>query len=188
MPFPWRDRHGRGSSSGMKALRRQCREKLASYGLPPAYDLPLLCDHLARVRNREIHLVAMPMGTSGPCGLWLSFPGTDYVVYEAQTSRHHQEHIIAHELAHMICGHHGVGVPGDDSGTQLFPDLDPSLVQDLLYRENYSDAQEQEAEVMAFLLGERLRAGTRGRADAPDPNSVLGRIHGSLNWRREDGS
>ncbi|WP_238783301.1 ImmA/IrrE family metallo-endopeptidase [Streptomyces monomycini] len=187
MPFPWRGRHGNGSS-GMKAMRRQCRDKLASFGLPACYDLPQLCDHLVRVRGRELELVAMPMETSGPCGLWLSFPGTDYVVYEAHTSRHHQEHIIAHELAHMICGHHGVGVPGTDPGSLLFPDLDPSLVQDLLYRENYSDAQEQEAEVMAFLLGEALRAAPRGGAAAPDPDSALGRVHGSLNWRREDGS
>ncbi|MEU2789671.1 toxin [Streptomyces sp. NPDC007100] len=172
----------------MKALRRQCRAKLAAFGLPAGYDLPLLCEHVAGNRGREIELVAMPMDSSGPCGLWLSFPGTDYVVYESQTSRHHQEHIVAHELAHMICGHHGVGVQGADANALLFPDLDPALVQDLLYRENYSDAQEQEAEVMAFLLGEALRAGPRGGAAAPDPDSALGRVHGSLDWRREDGS
>lgn len=177
MRFPQRIRR-RG---GLRALRREGRQRLASFGLPGSYDLMTLCDHLSGCRGRPIHLLPMPLGASGPCGLWLAFSDADYVVYEQHTSRHHQEHIIAHELAHMVCGHRSGS--GDPSAVAaLFPDLDPSLVQDLLCRDTYTDGQEREAEVMAFLLGEGLRS--RPGTAAAEADGVLGRIQGSLDWRR----
>ncbi|MFD9864275.1 toxin [Streptomyces alboflavus] len=175
-----------GEAAGLQTLRRECRKRLASFELPETYDLMTLCAHLGSSRNRPLHLVPMPLSASGPCGLWLAFSDADYVVYEQETSRHHQEHIVAHELAHMLCGHRS-GSGGSDPVATLFPDLDPSLVQDLLCRDTYSDVQEREAEVMAFLLGERLRE----RPDVPAPapaaapsDGVLDRIRGSLDWRR----
>lgn len=48
---------------------------------------------------------------------------------------------------------------------QLFPDLDPSLLRDLLYRDNCSEAQEQEAEMLASIL---LAHPTHPRRNAPD--------------------
>ncbi|MDI3420593.1 toxin [Streptomyces luteolus] len=125
----------------------------------------------------------MPLDAAGPCGLWLAFSDADYVVYEQHTSRHHQEHIIAHELAHMLCCHRS-GTADSAAVAELFPDLDPSLVQDLLSRDSYSDAQEREAEVMAYLIGEGLRS--HPGADVTETDGVLGRIQGSLNWRRRN--
>ncbi|MFJ3833252.1 toxin [Streptomyces sp. NPDC090046] len=174
-------RHRRRSD--LQALRRESRQRLTSFGLPASYDLMTLCDHLSDSRGRPIHLLPMPLDASGPCGLWLAFSDADYVVYEQHTSRHHQEHIIAHELAHMLCGHRS-GTAGSPAVALLFPDLDPSLVQDLLCRDNYSDTQEREAEVMAFLLGEGLRS--QPGTTAAEADGVLGRIQGSLDWRRRD--
>ncbi len=179
-PF-WRGRRKRGN--GMQALRRVCEDRLASLGLPESYDITTLCAQLSTARRRPIHLVPMPMETAGSYGLLLSFPDADYIVHEEHTSRHHQEHIIAHELAHMICGHRGAGMTETDIEALLFPDLDPSLVRDLLRRDNFSDEQEQEAEIMAFLLGRALRS-EEAVGSNPDPDSALGRIHGSLTWRR----
>ncbi|MFJ5292876.1 toxin [Streptomyces sp. NPDC088348] len=194
MFHPWRSRDGDGGIPNQRrtigALRRGCRRRLESLALPGSYDLRLLCEHLGRARGRTIHLVPMHMDATGPCGIVLSLPGADYVVYEVQTSRHHQEHIIAHELAHLICGHRTAdpahATASGDAATLLFPDLDPGLVRDLLYREHYSDVQEQEAEVMAFLIGTRLRAADASAGRAPAPDSTLGRIQNSLDWRRRD--
>jgi hypothetical protein len=58
----------------------------------------VLVEHLSRRRDRLIHLVPMPMGGDRPSGIWLALAALDVVVYEADTSRTHQEHIIAHEL------------------------------------------------------------------------------------------
>ncbi|KOU40508.1 toxin [Streptomyces sp. WM4235] len=166
-------------------MRRESRRRLASFGLPESYDLMTLCDHLGGSRGRPVHLLPMPLDASGPCGLWLAFSDADYVVYEQHTSRHHQEHIIAHELAHMLCDHRSGSADSSRAVATLFPDLDPSLVRDLLCRDNYSDTQEREAEVMAFLLGEGLRS--RPGTAAVETDGVVGRIRGSLDWRRGTG-
>ena len=42
------------------------------------------------------------------------------------------------------------------AGGALFPDLDPELVRDMLLRATYDDVQEQEAEIIAYLLSHRL--------------------------------
>ncbi|OON74060.1 toxin [Streptomyces tsukubensis] len=174
----------------MGSLRRDCRQRLEGLALPRTYDVRSLCEHVGRARGRTIHLLPMHLDAAGPCGIVLSLPGADYVVYEVQTSRHHQEHIIAHELAHLICGHrtadHAHATTSGDTADRLFPDLDPGLVQDLLYREHYSDVQEQEAEVMAFLIGTGLRATDASTGRAPAPDTPLGRIQSSLDWRRRD--
>ncbi|WP_406139011.1 toxin [Streptomyces sp. NBC_01089] len=194
MFHPWRRHADEGGIPREKraigALRRGCRRRLETLALPRSYDLRLLCEHVGRARGRAIRLVPMHLDATGPCGVVLSLPGADYVVYEMQTSRHHQEHIIAHELAHLICGHRTAtrahATTSGDAAALLFPDLDPALVRDLLYREHYSDVQEQEAEVMAFLIGTRLRATGTSTGRAPAPDSTLGRIQSSLDWRRRD--
>ncbi|WP_314173995.1 ImmA/IrrE family metallo-endopeptidase [Streptomyces winkii] len=82
----------------------------------------------------------------------------DFIVYEADTSKPHQDHIIAHELAHMVCGHRsGAGADVDNETARLlFPDLDPGLLRKILGRTSYSTVQEREAEVTASLILERI--------------------------------
>lgn len=102
----------------------------------------------------------MPVSVPGshPCGLWIMTRTVDFIVYEAETSRPHQDHIIAHELAHMVCGHRGgAGTHvDDDTARLLFPDLAPELLQKILGRGNYSSVEEREAEVTASLILERI--------------------------------
>lgn len=82
----------------------------------------------------------------------------DFIVYESETSKPHQDHIIAHELAHMVCGHRSGagGTVDDETARLLFPDLAPELVQKILGRGNYSSVEEREAEVTASLILERI--------------------------------
>src|SRR6185436_10468256 len=55
-------------------------------------------------RASALHL--LPKQTRlGPCGVWLSLPEVDYVFYEPETSQLHREHIILHELGHLLCEH-----------------------------------------------------------------------------------
>ena len=61
-----------------------------------------------------------------------------------------------HELGHIISCHRGSGVLDDASARQLFPNLDPALVRDMLMRSTYDDVQEREAEVIAYLLSQRI--------------------------------
>ncbi|EST33756.1 hypothetical protein [Streptomyces roseochromogenus] len=77
----------------------------------------------------------------------------DHIFSEARTTRFHREHIILHEIAHMLLDHHHIG-PSHGTGPlqHLFTDLDPETVRRLLARTNYISRQEQEAEMLASLI------------------------------------
>ena len=133
-----------------------CELRLADLGLIDHRSVFELGEYLSRSRGRPIQFLAMSLEASHPCGLWVATRTNDFVIYEARTSRPHQEHIIAHELAHMICCHRGIGELDDAGARLLFPDVDPQLVRDMLHRSNYSGPEEQEAEIMASLLLQRF--------------------------------
>ncbi|MEV6599194.1 hypothetical protein AB0M36_20420 [Actinoplanes sp. NPDC051346] len=166
-----------------RALRRRCRRRLIALALPAAPSMAALCEHLGQRRNRPIYLMAMPAQDAQPCGVWLSLPDADVIAYEAGTNSRHQEHIIAHELAHLICGHSILDGTRPFDTRRLFPDLDPALVRDLLQRGHYSDDQEQEAEVMASLLlsrASRAPAESRGGTTEPDGTGLTDRLAQAL--------
>jgi hypothetical protein len=134
-------------------LRRRCLARLRDLPLPAPFDVRTLCDQIAARRGRPIRLVPMA-GLTGVCGLWIATDTTDLVCYERDTTRPHQDHIILHELSHLLCEHFPVGLPG-----ALLPDLDPAMVRTVLGRAGYSTAEEREAETLASLI--RQRATTR---------------------------
>jgi hypothetical protein len=134
-------------------LRRRCLLRLRDLPLPAPFDVHILCDQIAARRGRPIRLVPMA-GLTGVCGLWIATDTTDLVCYERDTTRPHQDHIILHELSHLLCEHFPVGLPA-----ALLPDLDPAMVRTVLGRAGYSTAEEREAETLASLI--RQRATTR---------------------------
>ena len=77
--------------------------------------------------------------------------------HQVATSPLHQEHIILHELAHMIFDHEIVRARPETLRTRLLPNLDPRVVAAVLARGQYSDEQEQEAEMLAGLIGTHAR-------------------------------
>jgi Zn-dependent peptidase ImmA (M78 family) len=89
-------------------LRRACEGRLAALGLSYEPDVLRLTERLSERRGRPIVLVPLQMRAFDPCGVWFASVDTDFICYEANTSKHHQEHIIAHELGHMICCHRGL--------------------------------------------------------------------------------
>ncbi|GAA5109426.1 hypothetical protein GCM10025762_16120 [Haloechinothrix salitolerans] len=158
-------------------MRRECTTLLADLRLPDCEDLSALIRHLSEVRGRPLHVVPVSLMASQPCGVWVAATDADWIFYDADTTRAHQEHIILHEIGHMICCHRGGGHLDEDTASAFFPDIDPQLVRDMLARTTYSDEQEQQAEVMAFLLAERLR----GSASQESGGDVAARIARSLN-------
>lgn len=147
----------------MDGLRRRCTARLRGIRVPDPFDLDQFCAEVASSRGRPLHrrpLSGLAPGT--PCGLWLGLPTADYVFYDPDTSPLHAEHIVLHEIAHMLCGHEaGSGAPL----AALFPDLDPALVGRLLGRAAYTCEQEREAEMLASMIrtshGRPDRQGTK---------------------------
>jgi hypothetical protein len=152
---------------------------LAALGLPGEPDIVRLAGRISERRGRPIRLVPMEMRAFDPYGLWIASADTDFICYEANTSKHHQEHIIAHELGHMICCHRGVVRPDEKTMKLLFPDLSPHLIRGLLHRTGYSDIEEEEAEIMASLI----MAIAEHHAVSPPPG-VLSGLESALGFRR----
>ena len=140
----------------LRDLRRQCASRIRALGLPDAFDLDLLRTELARRRGRPIELIPVNTGL-GPRGLWAATDTADYVVYERETSPVHQRHIIAHELAHIACGHRS-GLSREDLARLLLPSLSGETVRGVLGRSVFSADEEREAELFASLVLERAPA------------------------------
>jgi hypothetical protein len=167
---------------GLRRRRRlrdtyqECQARLATLDLDGASDIREVCTLLWRQRDRAIHLLPIALDSAGPSGFWLAADEIDLIIFERNTSALHQEHIIAHELAHMICCHHSAAV-SDDCARSLFPALDPRLVREMLGRDGYSDTQELAAEMLATLMLLRLKA---PGPDTADEITVVRHIGDSL--------
>jgi hypothetical protein len=141
-----------------RELRRRCDRRIRA--LVDAGDLPdpfTLDDFIARVaarRSRRIELHPNDYVPGGVCGMWLKLADVDLIVY-ARTAPLHQEHIVLHEVGHMLADHGGQAEVSDVTRL-LMPDLDPAMVHSLLNRSSYTDAEEQEAELLATLVLERV--------------------------------
>ncbi|MEU2451938.1 toxin [Streptomyces sp. NPDC012765] len=176
--------------SQLKKLRKAGARRIAELDLPQVTDVAELCRHLGEVRDRPITLVPMQMPSSHPCGMWVAARDEDLIFYDANTTGAHQEHIILHELGHIICCHRGAGGLDEAAARLLFPNLDPELVRDMLLRATYDDVQEQEAEIIAYLLSQRMgdaeqRHGTvpaaePGKDGNPARSATLSRIERTL--------
>lgn len=137
-----------------RALRQRCESVLEELTLSRSASAHELCRHVARSRGRPTHLYPLPdEGRSdGTCGAWIATDTDDHVFFEPGTTRPHRDHIILHEISHIILGHHR---PLTDCVAPLrsaLPDLDPRLIRRLLRRASHTTRQEQEAEMFASLI------------------------------------
>lgn len=132
-------------------LRRRCRDLLRELDVRPPLEVAALCERLAARRGRPIYLTPYPIPVPGPFGVWLATSRADHIVYQDQTTRRHQDHIIVHELGHMIA-HHRSDEEDDELLLMLYPSLDPDSVRRALRRTSYDSAQEHEAETVATII------------------------------------
>ncbi|WP_211347040.1 hypothetical protein [Saccharothrix australiensis] len=144
------------------------------------FDARDLCRRVAEQRGRPIHLVPIT-GTSEAHGLWLGTDTADVILYEDATALPHQEHIILHELSHLLCGHYrGADLPAGDLRV-LVPTLDPKTIRRMLGRTTYVAAEEQEAELLASIIRQHAE-GTRTRH--PEPHAINDRLRAVFAWEQ----
>ena len=154
----------------LRSIRRQCESALEGVPVPNPFDINEFCRVISARRGRPLYLV--PKQTRlGPCGVWLSLPDVDYVFYERETSQLHREHIILHELGHLLCEHQPTEVIDEEVISKLFPHLDPTVVHRVLGRTTYSAIEEQEAEMLASLVRGRVEHELRATAKRSDDHS-----------------
>jgi len=146
-------------------LRRYCKSIVREVPIPRPFSASALCRELSVRRSRRIYLHPYPQGFVGsemPCGLWVKTQAADHIFFESNTSRYHQDHIILHEIGHMLCNH-----TADDLAAQLNKPAEcPQQVLKTVrlgaseqirgrQRTSYTTRQEREAELVASMILER---------------------------------
>lgn len=134
-------------------LRRGVKQLLRDLGLDTPLDVHELCERLAQHRGRAIKLRSYPLPTPGAFGLWIGTGNADYILYHKDTTVAHQEHIILHEIGHIVSGHDS-NENDDDIWQQIFPDIPREIVLRALRRDGYGPAFEREAEMVATVIKE----------------------------------
>ncbi|WP_190824789.1 hypothetical protein [Saccharopolyspora pogona] len=154
-------------------LRRTVRGLLRELDIGAPLDVRELCRRLGEHRGKPIQLVSYPLPVPGAFGMWFGTAAADYILYQAETTPAHQDHIILHEVGHIISDH-GQDEADGDVWNQLFPDLPPNLVRRALRREGYGPAHEHEAEMVATVIKEWAELLDRLQA-RPDRSSASSR-------------
>jgi hypothetical protein len=124
---------------------------IREFEIPAPFDLGQFVAGLERRRGRTIRLRPFSFGMGGLCGLWIGTAEADYIYHEAGTTPFHATHIVLHEIAHMLLDHGGTRA-WDQFVRLLAPDLDDALIQLILGRSAYSNAEERDAETLASLI------------------------------------
>ncbi len=171
-------------------VRHSCLRRLAELGsqleIPCPFDAAELAHRVGTLLGHRIDLIALPMTNGAPYGVTLFTDDAHVIAYEDRTSQIHQDHIIAHELGHVLLGHLGVEIDTDTAASQLFPALKPTLVRRILNRTGvYTQAEEFEAETMATVLLEIGHQRPPVAVDQPAPQhaEITARLRDALEDR-----
>ncbi len=128
-------------------------------------------------RGRAIRLWPVPIPAPLQFGLWLVGRATDYIFFESNTAGVHQNHIIAHEIGHILLGHQTLKVADATPEAvkallmSLTATTEPTqpvpLMRDLL--DMRSPAREEVAEELATAIQQELirRAGLQAMTAEP---------------------
>ncbi|TQF06378.1 ParH-like protein [Kitasatospora acidiphila] len=154
--------------------------------LPEPFGLPALAEVLSERLGRPVEFLPLPAGSLGTCGVLVSTDRAEYIGYPTGTTVLHQQHIVLHEVGHLLGGHQDTTTTPVDSAALgvLAPHLSTELVRRMLGRDVYSDVQEREAELFASLVlhrqaGRRPQPGPPGVAQRSEAAARLDALFGS---------
>lgn len=149
----------------------QVRTLAASLDVPRPWRLETFIDQVATLLGKPITLLPQPELTAKgfPCGVVIERPDSFVVAYDAASSGYHTDHIVLHEIGHLLLDHAGYVTPTSRyrSLRQLFTEIDTDVVLRVLARTDYDDILESQAELFASLV--------LSETDTPRSGSVLGR-------------
>jgi hypothetical protein len=152
-------------------LRGRCEQRvdglLRHTGVPRPWDINEFLDRLERYRGRDIDLCSVTWTLGDSTGAWQRRRDYDLIAYPDNTSGFHQDHVILHEIGHLISAHEGQCVLTESDAQRLAPHLAPAALAHLLER-SHGDAEEHEAELIAMLIYQRAQDKPPIGRDVPD--------------------
>jgi hypothetical protein len=137
-------------------LRAECIAMVNRLDIPVPFRLQTFCDRLAAQRGRPILLKPVAFPSGSPSGLCVSTRAADYIFFEAGTTALHQEHIVLHEIGHLLWNHQTALAASDETIRMLFPALDSQVVVRMLKRGECAGVTEQQAEMVATVIMQRV--------------------------------
>ncbi|TCP56953.1 hypothetical protein EV191_101902 [Tamaricihabitans halophyticus] len=157
---------------GARQLRRDCALAVASLDFPDPFELPTFVADFAAKRGEDIQLVPVHAEPGAPYGATIQTDDTSYICYPANTTPLHAEHIVLHEIGHLVFEHVGQPRPVTADWAAWLPNVSPELAKRVLRRSEYTAERELAAEVFATIALHRVRRvrriGTPART-APRP-------------------
>jgi hypothetical protein len=172
-----------------KATDRRCSDLIVQLHqekvIPFPFSIEEFLSRFQSWRGRHIRLEQVnvdQLAADLPCGTLVRTTTTDYIYCLPGITPLHREHIIVHEIAHMLFEHES-SVSVSALGPILFPDLDPRLIQQVLCRAAYTTKEELEAEIFASLfLQQTHRSSSSASRTPPASAPVLDRVENA--WGR----
>ena len=129
-----------------RVARERVGARIRELADTPRHDARAFIEALRLERERPIIVEAVDMEIIRP-GLWGLYAAdeyADYILFERDTDPDHQEHIIWHEVGHLVMGHRPSSLHR----------LGPKLIAKALGRDRYTRREELEAELFATLMRE----------------------------------
>ncbi|WP_211122366.1 hypothetical protein [Streptomyces yatensis] len=164
------------------------RHELRDLAIHPPIDVHRLCHALGQKRGRPIELQAKQLTAPGPSGLWVETSRRDVIVYQAETTRLHQDHIILHELGHIL-----VADDTDDeeeledaveTWSGLIPVFESEMIRRVAQRCSYESEEECAVEAAATSLLEWSSVeGATPLSDDPSLRRVQSVVGDQRGWR-----
>ncbi|MFF7976215.1 hypothetical protein [Streptomyces sp. NPDC007905] len=163
-----------------RKVRKRCEALVSALDIPSPFSADAFVDELSVRRGRPIRIHTVPIGSAiSACGLWIAADTHDTIYVEEKATKFHQEHIVLHEVGHILWDHRITDQETRGALSTLLPSISPDMISRLLARTNYSTEQEQEAELLASLI--HSTASMR----APSPSAgVRGALEAALGIRR----
>jgi hypothetical protein len=138
------------------SLRKRCSAELAQLDLKPGAQIQDVVDQVGRQRGRPVRLVPFDLPVAAPEGFLIATGDEDFIVFERRAVPLYQRQIVLPEVAHLLFAHETETVLAEDAIAMMMPSLDPALVQRVLGREHTNSVAEQEAELLASMMGQRI--------------------------------
>lgn len=169
--------------------------------IPDPWDLEEFLRRLSESRGRPIVLRPFEAeGGSAPCGLYLGTASADHILYPVQVTPLQRDHIILHEISHLLydssasdeggAGPRCRAVIDAEYARLVFPDIPLELVRRMLGRTGYSTEIERLAELFADEM-RHLIASRHGASDSGDmtaeQRAIVDRLDAALLHPGDDG-
>lgn len=146
----------------MTSMEARLGDATRTVPLPGPWDVNEYLASVAAHRGRSISVRPVPADTlvENGCrgaGLWVARRYDDMIVFDSEATGRNADHIILHEVGHMLLGHG----PDDDTADGLVPSpLPPDLAallpdvagRHVLGRTEFGPEREQEAQVFADMM------------------------------------